>query len=139
MQEVHEYPGPSYYLLQPRSTMLDELCIQTREMTIIDSYKAGSAVMKSVFNERLTAMRKAFRKAFIDNRINDPAILDRATRSDCRDVFAPESMSWDPRPRSGSVSPQVSAPSLDMITAALESDSAQTQQEPHVPLEGRAR
>ena len=104
-------------------------------MAIIDSYKAGSAVMKSVFNERLTDMRKAFRKAFTDNRISDPAILERATRSDCRDVFAPESRSWDPRPRSGAVSPQVSAPSLEVITAALESNPAPTQQEPPAPFD----
>ena len=91
--------------------------------------------MKSVFNKRLTAMRKAFRKAFTDNRISDPAILERATRSDCRDDFAPESRSWDPRPRSGAISPQVSAPSLEVITAALESDPAPPQQEPPAPLD----
>ena len=98
-------------------------------MTIIDSYKAGSAVMKGVFNERITAMRKAFRKAFCDNRISDPAILERAAKSECRDVFAPESRCWDHRPRSGSVSPQVAVPSLDILSHTSEADLTPVRQE----------
>ena len=98
-------------------------------MTIIDSYKAGSAVMKGVFNERITAMRKAFRKAFNDNHISDPAILERVAQSECRDVFAPESRCWDPRPRSGSVSLQVAAPSLENLSHASEADLTPAHQE----------
>ena len=92
-------------------------------MTIIDSYKAGSVVMKGVFNERITAMHKAFRKAFSDNRISDPAILERAAKSECRDVFAPKSRCWDPRPRSGSV------PFLDILSHTSEADLTPARQE----------
>ena len=85
--------------------------------------------MKGVFNKRMTAMRKAFRKAFSDNRISDPAILERAAKSECRDVFAPESRCWDPRPCSGSVSPQVAVPSLDILSHTSEADLTPARQE----------
>ena len=79
--------------------------------------------MKCIFNEPITAVRRAFRNWWSANRITDLNILERASRSDCKDVFAPESQSWDLWPRSGSQLPHVSAPSLASITEALEEAS----------------
>ena len=74
-------------------------------------------------------MRKAFRKAFSNNHISDPAILERAAKSECRAVFAPESRCWDTRSRSGSVSPQVAVPSLDIFSHTSEADLTPARQE----------
>ena len=58
------------------------------------------------------------------------SILERASRSDWRDVFAPESRSWDPRQRSDSQSPHVSAPSVTSITEAMEEPSPADRETP---------
>ena len=86
--------------------------------------------MKCVFNERITAMRRAFKKAWSATCITDPSILEKASCSDCRNVFAPEYRSWDPRLRSDSQLPHVSALSIASITEAIKKTSTADKETP---------